>query len=62
MKHSVEGGQNVIEHFAARYGTEVTISVDIAAKSRSGFDMKTERVIRDNAPTLKFKTADSEGE
>lgn len=60
--HFAEVVQNVIEHFTAQYGTEVTISVDIAARSRSGFDVKTVRVVRENASTLKFKIADFEVE
>jgi uncharacterized protein len=60
--HFAEVVQNVIEHFTAQYGTQVSISVDIAAKSRSGFDVKTVRVVRENAATLKFKIADFEVE
>ncbi len=54
--------QNVIEHFAAKYGTEVTISLDIAARNREGFDQKLIRIARENATTLKFKTAEFEEE
>lgn len=54
--------QNVIEHFAVKYGTEVTISLDIAARNREGFDQKLIRIARENATTLKFKTAEFEEE
>lgn len=54
--------QNVIDHFTAQYGTEVSISVDIATRSRNGFDVKTVRVVREKAETLEFKTADFEVE
>jgi predicted AAA+ superfamily ATPase len=57
--------QNVIEHFTAQYGTEVTISLDIEARrprDSGGFDPKTIRIARENATTLKFKTAEFEEE
>jgi uncharacterized protein len=52
--------QNVIEAFSTQYGTEVTITVDIEARKRDGFDPRTVRNVRENAGTLKFKTADFE--
>ena len=60
--HFAEVVQNVIEHFTAQYGTEVTISVDVAARSRAGFDAKTVRIVKENAATLKFKIAEFEVE
>ncbi|MEI8258718.1 MAG: hypothetical protein WCJ30_23855, partial [Deltaproteobacteria bacterium] len=57
-----EAVQNVIEHFTAQYGTEVEITVDIEARRTSGFDVKTVRVVRENAATLKFRTAEFEEE
>ena len=57
--------QNVIEHFTAQYGTEVTISLDIEARrprDGGGFDGKIIRIARENATTLKFKTAEFEEE
>lgn len=57
--------QNVIEHFTAQYGTQVTLSLDIEARRPSeggGFDPKTIRIARENATTLKFKTAEFEEE
>ena len=60
--HFTELVQNVIEHFTAQYGTEVTLSVDIEARRRDGFDVKTVRVVKENSTTLKFKTAEFEVE
>jgi predicted AAA+ superfamily ATPase len=52
--------QNVIEHFTAQYGTEVVLTLDVEAKRADGFETKTVRVVRENAATLKFKTAEFE--
>ncbi len=52
--------QNVIQRFTAKYGTEVSIWLDIAAKSRSGFDGKTVGIVRETTSTLKSKSADKE--
>lgn len=54
--------QNVIEHFTAQYGTTVTITVDVQARRHEGFDAKVVRVVKENATTLKFKTAEFETE
>jgi hypothetical protein len=50
--------QEVIEFFPA--GTTVSISVDIEAKSPDWFDAKFVCVVKENATTLKFKTAEFE--
>jgi hypothetical protein len=47
--------------FFAR-AVEVTITVDIEARRKDNFDLKTVRNIRENATTLEFKTADFEEE
>jgi predicted AAA+ superfamily ATPase len=54
--------ENVIERLAAEYGTHVSITIDIEAERPSGFDDKTVRVVKENATTLKFKTAEFETE
>jgi len=54
--------EEVLQHFSAQYGTTVTLSVDIEAKRKDGFDLKTVRIVRENATSLKFKTADFEDE
>ena len=53
---------NVIEQFSAVYGTHVTITVDIEARRKDKFDLKLLRVVKENAATLKFKTAEFEEE
>lgn len=54
--------ENVIQQFTAKYGTSVTITVDVEARSPDGFDAKLVRVVKENATTLKFKTAEFESE
>ena len=54
--------QSVIEHFTSKYGTEVTIMIDVEAKHAEGFDTKLVRIVKENATTLKFKTAEFEEE
>jgi hypothetical protein len=54
--------ENVIEHFLAQYGTKVTVTIDIEAKRAEGFDLKTVRIVRENAKTMHFKTSDFEEE
>lgn len=49
-----------IQHFAVHYGTQVAITVDVAAKCRTGFDAKTVRAVRENSARLKCKAADFE--
>jgi len=54
--------ENVIQHLIAKYGTTVTITVDVEARSPDGFDAKLVRVVKENATTMKFKTAEFEPE
>ena len=44
----------VIQHFAAQAGTEVTITVEIEARSPQGFDAAFQRTISENCAVLKF--------
>ena len=53
---------SVIQHFIGQYGTNVRITVDIEAKRPDGFDAHVTRVVKENAATLKFKTAEFEEE
>ena len=52
----------MIEHFTSKFGTEVAITVDIEARGRDGFDVKTVRTVKENSVTLKFKTSEFEVE
>lgn len=50
----------VIQHFAAQTGTEVTITVEIATQSNDGFDMQFQRTVKENCGVLKFRHASFE--
>jgi predicted AAA+ superfamily ATPase len=52
----------VIQLFTAKHDVEVTISVEIQAKSASGFDEALQRAVRENCGVLKFKSAEFEDE
>lgn len=60
IKNFAELVENVVEHFSAQYGTEVVLTLEVEARRRDGFDTKTVRIVRENATTLKFKTAEFE--
>ncbi len=53
---------SVIQHFTTKYGTGVSLSIDIEAKRDDGFDPKTVRTVKENAKVLKFNTAEFEEE
>jgi uncharacterized protein len=53
---------SVIQHFTSKYGTSVSITVDIEARRDEGFEQKTVRTVRENANVLKFMTAEFEEE
>jgi hypothetical protein len=50
----------VIQHFAAQTGTEVTITVEIATQSNDGFDTQFQRTVKENCGVLKFRHASFE--
>jgi predicted AAA+ superfamily ATPase len=52
----------VIQHFAAQSGVDVTVTVEIEARSRSGFDAGLQRTIKENCGVLKFRSANFEQE
>jgi PHP family Zn ribbon phosphoesterase len=54
--------QNVIERLTEKYGTEVTITLDVAATRRDGFDAHTVRTVRENAQTLGLRAAEFDEE
>ena len=50
----------VIEQFTSKPGIDVTVSVDIRAHSRGGFDEATQRSVRENCKVLKFTNSEFE--
>lgn len=50
----------VLQPFTTQPDAHVTISVEIHADSSSGFNESTQRVVRENSKTLKFKNAEFE--
>lgn len=53
----------VIQHFAAQAGVEVTVTVEIEAKlspGTGGFDPALQRTIKENCAVLRFQTAEFE--
>lgn len=52
----------VVQQFTARTGMDVTISVEIQAKSSEGFDENLQRSVKENCNVLKFSSAEFEEE
>ena len=50
----------VVQHFAAQAGTDVTITVEIEAQSQQGFESAFQRTIRENCGVLKFRASSFE--
>jgi hypothetical protein len=50
----------VIQPFTTQPEARVTISVEIHADSTKGFNESTQRIVRENSKTLKFKNAECE--
>lgn len=50
----------VVEQFTAKYGVEVTISIEIQAKAKDGFDEALQRTIKENCNVLGFSSAEFE--
>lgn len=50
----------VVEPFTAKLGVDVTISVEIQATSRDGFDERLQRAVKENCNHLKFENAEFE--
>lgn len=50
----------VVEPFTAKLGVDVTISVDIQATSRDGFDEGLQRAVKENCNHLRFENAEFE--
>lgn len=54
--------QEVVQHFSSDPDNEVTIQVEVVAKSPSGFDENVQRATRENSNTLGFHRAEFEEE
>jgi hypothetical protein len=52
--------EEVVQHFSSQMGVEVTINVEINAKSSTGFDQSIQRTIKENCSVLRFNTAEFE--
>lgn len=52
----------VVQQFTAKLGVDVTISVEIEAKSRDGFDEALQRTVKENCNVLRFSNAEFEEE
>lgn len=50
----------IVQQFTAKLGVDVTISVEIQAKSKAGFDEALQRTIKENCNVLKFKNSEFE--
>lgn len=50
--------ENIIEHLRKTEGASVTITLDVAAETGSGFSEATQRTVRENARELGFEDAD----
>lgn len=50
----------VIQQFTAKLGVEVSISIEIEARSRNGFDEALQRSVKENCSVLKFKSTEFE--
>lgn len=52
----------VVQQFTAKLGVEVSISVEIQAKSKDGFDESLQRTIKENCNVLRFSSSEFEEE
>jgi hypothetical protein len=52
----------VIQQFTSKLGVNVSISVEIQAKSSEGFDEALQRSVKENCNVLKFTNAEFEEE
>lgn len=50
----------VVQQFTAQLGVEVTISIEIEARKKDGFDESLQRTIKENCNVLKFKSSEFE--
>lgn len=52
----------VIQQFTSKLGVDVTISIEVQAKAKAGFDEQLQRTIKENCSVLKFSSAEFEKE
>ncbi len=52
----------VVQQFTAKLGVDVTISVEIEAKAKDGFDEGLQRTVKENCNVLKFSSSEFEGD
>jgi len=52
----------VVQQFTSKLGVDVTISVEIEARSKDGFDESLQRTVKENCNVLRFGSAEFEGE
>ncbi|MDP7146155.1 MAG: hypothetical protein QGH75_12610, partial [Pseudomonadales bacterium] len=52
----------VVQQFTAKLGVEVSISVEIQARSKEGFDEALQRTIKENCNVLRFDSSEFEAE
>jgi hypothetical protein len=52
----------VVQQFTSKLGVEVSISVEIRAESREGFDEALQRTIKENCNVLRFGNTEFEEE
>jgi hypothetical protein len=50
----------VVQQFTAKLGVEVSISVEIRAKSKNGFDESLQRTVKENCNVLRFHSSEFE--
>ena len=50
----------VVQQFTAQLGVEVTISVEIEARSKAGFDDGLQRTVKENCNVLGFRNSEFE--
>ena len=50
----------VIQHFAAQTGVDVTVTIEIEARTRQGFEAGLQRTVKENCGVLKFHSANFE--
>jgi hypothetical protein len=61
-KHIGDVSDEVLQLLTNRSGVDVTVTIEIQAKSPSGFDGEFQRTLRENCHTLKFRQSQFESD